>query len=68
MPIHQILPVKEEWHIGINGSDDTPDVHRVPHWEGLAGDMRYDHPSDNMRKLQAPGAEKRDKRRRVDDV
>jgi hypothetical protein len=51
MPIHQILPAKEEGHIGINGSNDTPDVHRVPHWEGLAGDMRDDHPSDNMRKL-----------------
>ena len=50
-PIRQILPAEKVWHIGVNGTDDTPNVHRVPHWERLAGDMTDDHPSDNMCEL-----------------
>lgn len=46
-----ILPAKEGWHISIDGSDNAQDIHRIPHRERLAGDMRDDHPSDNMRKL-----------------
>jgi hypothetical protein len=62
------LPAKEDWHIGVNGPNDTPNIHRVPHWERLAGDMGDDYPSDNMRELQSPGAEKWYKGRRVDYV
>jgi len=46
-----ILPAKEGWHIGIDGSDNAPDIHRVPHRERLASDVREDNLSDNMRKL-----------------
>ena len=63
-----LSPPKQDRHIGIDRSNNGPDVHRVPQRERLARDMRENHPPDDVRKLQAPGAEERDERGRVDDI
>ena len=56
-----VLPPKQDRHIGIDRANNRPDIHPIPQRERLAGDMRENHLPNDVRKLQTPGAEERDK-------
>ena len=53
----QTIPVEEQWHVGIKGTENGPDEYRVGHGERLLRDVGEDHAADLMSKLQAPRAQ-----------
>ena len=53
--------------MGIKDANGIPDPYPTPHRERRAGDVTQNHPSHLVSKLQAPGTQKREEQRRVDD-